>query len=177
MISDVLFEARHEIERYQRDFNNYDDDEMREELEVVKAVTANCQRRLDLPPPAHDEGKAPKPLLWKDVPRAKRALKILRMYQEADAAYERKNAWRQDPAVLGWKEQLKNRATTYLLSIVNGDPGAVEPSHWNACLCLLDDRARMMKRVDGVATYTDGVGNAWTEKQPIVKEDEAAAAD
>jgi hypothetical protein len=73
MISDVLFEARQEIERYQRDFGNYEG--MEEELEVVKAIMANCQARLDVPDPVLE------PILWKDVPGAERARDVLRGYE------------------------------------------------------------------------------------------------
>jgi hypothetical protein len=70
MISDVLFEARQELERYQRDFDNYKG--MEEEIEVVKVVMANLQMRLDVPFPDKEPRFAPPALLLKDIPERER---------------------------------------------------------------------------------------------------------
>jgi metal-dependent amidase/aminoacylase/carboxypeptidase family protein len=52
MISDVLFEAVEEIERYQRDIPwCYDDPAITAEIEAVKASMTALRIKLDTPPP------------------------------------------------------------------------------------------------------------------------------
>ena len=48
MISDVLFEAVNEIDRYLVEFRNYDD--IHEEVLVVRDAMNNLRRKLDTPP-------------------------------------------------------------------------------------------------------------------------------
>jgi len=48
MISDVLFEAREEISRYRQEFPDVYD-EIRDEIDRVKAAMETLQRRLDDP--------------------------------------------------------------------------------------------------------------------------------
>src|SRR5262245_61739614 len=57
MISDVLFEALEEIERYQRDCPEaYSDPELKKEIESVKSAMRGLQRWLDTPPSLGEEG-------------------------------------------------------------------------------------------------------------------------
>jgi hypothetical protein len=88
MISDVLFEACQEIERYQRDFDCYEG--WREEIDVVRAVMANLQMRLDVPDP-DEVDYAPKPILWKDMPDCELVRDYLRRVQTETSLISRYN--------------------------------------------------------------------------------------
>jgi hypothetical protein len=70
--------------------------------------------------------------------------------------------WQNDPCVLSWKEQLAERPTKDLLSVVQGDPSAVDASHWNACLCLLHERAA--EGSDGFRYLMDEDGEIWSTR-------------
>ena len=61
MISDVLFEAIEEIERYQRELPQAYS-RMREDIELVKKVLASLQARLDTPPVLDGRLSLPAPL-------------------------------------------------------------------------------------------------------------------
>jgi hypothetical protein len=52
MISDILFEAIEEIERYQNDFSECYDD-LREEIDAVKDAMKALKIKLDTPPLPH----------------------------------------------------------------------------------------------------------------------------
>ena len=49
MISDILFEAIEEIERYQKDFSECYD-ELRAEIDAVKEIMSALRIKLDTPP-------------------------------------------------------------------------------------------------------------------------------
>jgi hypothetical protein len=51
MLSDVLFDAVNEIDRYLAEFTNYqDDDELHEEIRELQLQMRLMQHRLDQPP-------------------------------------------------------------------------------------------------------------------------------
>lgn len=49
MISDVLFEAGQEIDRYLREFDCYDDPDLRAEIQRVRGAMEALRRKLDDP--------------------------------------------------------------------------------------------------------------------------------